>query len=575
MAESLILTHERVDDIPLLIGLAQRLHLPETLDHYLGNHGHHQGWSNGWLATVWLAYILSEGDHRKSSVQEWAERHQQTLECLVGQPLRPGVECNDDRLGIVLHRLSQNAAWEGLEAELWKSTVTVYDLEMTGVRLDSTTTAGYHTPTAEGLMQYGQSKEHRPDLAQVKVMVAAADPVGYPLASELHAGQAADDPLYLPLIGRVRKLLDRSGLLYAGDSKMAALATRADIVAHGDFYLMPLPLTGETGQQFASWVGAVVEGEQTVELIWDGDRLLGGGYEFTRQLQAVVNGHPIEWTERVQVVRSLELARHQSRQLAQRLRQAEAALWALTPEVGRGKRQYRDEAALHAASAAVLERYGVTGLLRVQWQRQEQLLTRYVGRGRGSPTRATRTAVRVRYVVTVVEREAAAIASQQYRLGWRVQVTNLPPAAMPLAQSVIHYRGGWSLERDFHLLKDRPLGLRPLSVRCDDQIRGLTRLLLLALRLLVLLETQVRRGLAQASEKLDGLYEGQPTRTTDRPTGGRLLKAVARAEITLTRIERGKHSVWHLTPLSELLVRVLGYLGLSPSLYTRLVENSS
>jgi len=60
--------HERVDDIPLLIGLMQKLHLPEILDRHLGNHGNHQGLSNGWLATIWLAYILLEADHRKYTV---------------------------------------------------------------------------------------------------------------------------------------------------------------------------------------------------------------------------------------------------------------------------------------------------------------------------------------------------------------------------------------------------------------------------------------------------------------------------------------------------------------------------
>ena len=65
MAEKLTLTHERVDDIPLLIGLAQKLHLPEVLDRHLGHHGNHQGLSNGWLATVWLASILSS---RKATI---------------------------------------------------------------------------------------------------------------------------------------------------------------------------------------------------------------------------------------------------------------------------------------------------------------------------------------------------------------------------------------------------------------------------------------------------------------------------------------------------------------------------
>ena len=86
-SEKLTLTHERVDDIPLLIGLAQKLHFLEVLDHHQGNHGNHQGLRNGWLATVWLAYILSESDHRKSSVEEWAWQHRQTLERMLGQPI--------------------------------------------------------------------------------------------------------------------------------------------------------------------------------------------------------------------------------------------------------------------------------------------------------------------------------------------------------------------------------------------------------------------------------------------------------------------------------------------------------
>ena len=69
MTEIIELIHERVDDIPLLIGLSQRLHLPEIIDKDIGNHGHHQGLSNGQLTTVWLSYILSEGDHTFGQAQ--------------------------------------------------------------------------------------------------------------------------------------------------------------------------------------------------------------------------------------------------------------------------------------------------------------------------------------------------------------------------------------------------------------------------------------------------------------------------------------------------------------------------
>src|SRR3990172_2023433 len=380
MTEKLALTHERVDDIPLLIGLGQRMGLLELLDRHLGNHGLHQGLSNGVLATTWMAFIGSEGDHRKSTVQDWAERHRQPLERLLGQPIR-SVEFTDDRLGIVLRRLSRTADWEALEEELWAKTVAVYDLDqgMTGVRLDSTTTYGYHTPTEDGVMQFGHSKDHRPDLPQLKLMAAAVEPSGHLLACDVLPGQSADDPLYQPVIARVRQMLGRVGLLYSGDCKMAALATRAELVAHGDYYLTVLPLTGQTRAEFDAWVGRAVDSGdlESVELLWDGERLLGAGYEFERQLTAEVEGQMVEWTERVQVVRSRDLALRQAKQLTGRVSKAEAALLALTPAPGRGKRQYRDEAAFRAAIAEAEAQYQVSGLLQVTWQREEESVTRY------------------------------------------------------------------------------------------------------------------------------------------------------------------------------------------------------
>ena len=586
MTEKLALTHERVDDIPLLLGLERRLGLPGLLDRCLGNHGLHRGLSNGVLATTWMAFIGSEADHRKSTVQDWAERHHQTLERLLGQPIR-SVEFTDDRLGIILRRLSRTAEWEALEEELWAKTVAVYDLDlgMTGVRLDSTTAYGYHTPTEDGVMQFGHSKDHRPDLPQLKLMAAAVEPSGHLLACDVWSGQCADDPLYQPLIARVRQVLGRTGLLYTGDCKMAALATRAEIVAHGDYYLTVLPLTGQTRAEFDTWVARAVHGGdpslgsgqalESVELLWDGERLLGAGYEFERQLTAEVERQTVEWTERVQVVRSRDLALQQAKQLTERLSKAEAALLALTPEPGRGKRQCHDEAALRTAIAEVEAQYRVKGLLQVTWRREEESVTRYVGRGRGGPNRLTRTEVTVRYVVTEVLRDEAAVTAQRQRLGWRVQVTNLARAKMTLAQAVIHYRGGWSLERAFHLVKDRPLGISPLYVRDDDQIIGLTRLLSLVLRLLTLIEIKVRQGLAETKETLAGLYEGQASRVTDRPTATRLLKAFARAELTLTRVGLGGQILWHITPLSVLLERILAYLDLPKSLYDSLAVNSS
>src|SRR5438034_11768737 len=72
--ESLLLRHERIDDIPLLQGFLQNLGLPELLEHHLGSHHLHEGLANGVLATTWMAFILSESVHRWSK-GEWPTRH--------------------------------------------------------------------------------------------------------------------------------------------------------------------------------------------------------------------------------------------------------------------------------------------------------------------------------------------------------------------------------------------------------------------------------------------------------------------------------------------------------------------
>jgi transposase len=315
-------------------------------------------------------------------------------------------------------------------------------------------------------MQYGYSKDHRPDLPQLKLMAAGAEPSGHLMASDVLAGDKADDPLYLPMVARVRQMVDQTGLLYTGDSKMSALETRADIAAHKDYYLTPLPLKGKAKEHIAAWINAIVDGnidgQQCAQLIWDQERLLGGGYEFERALSAEVEStaeatQRIEWTERVQVIRSLSLAKHEGKKLEQRLSKAESELLSLTPEPGRGKHQYRDKAGFQSAVTKILERHRVTGLLRITYEREEQRITHYLGRGRGGPNRPKTTEVQVRYVITGVQRDHLAIENHKRRLGWRVYGTNLPVERMSLTQCVIHYRGGWSLERDFHLVKDRPL----------------------------------------------------------------------------------------------------------------------
>ncbi len=86
---TLSLTHERVDDIPLLLGFMQQLNVPVLLEHHLGSHHLHRGLFNGWLATVWVAFLLSQANHRKVSVQDHKQyREEEALRADVAAMLK-------------------------------------------------------------------------------------------------------------------------------------------------------------------------------------------------------------------------------------------------------------------------------------------------------------------------------------------------------------------------------------------------------------------------------------------------------------------------------------------------------
>ena len=178
-----------------------------------------------------------------------------------------------------------------------------------------------------------------------------------------------------------------------------------------------------------------------------------------------------------------------------------------------------------------------------------------------------------RYQITGVTPHQPAIEEVELLFGWRAYVTNAPVSKLSLHQAVLTYRDEWLVERNFGRFKGVPLSITPLFVQRDDQVKGLVHLLSLAVRLLSLIEFVVRRGLQQTGESLKGLYSGNPTRTTTRPTTEKLLKAFD--NLTLTLIQARGEWYGDVTPLNPLQSKILTFLGLSPEIYSGLVENST
>ena len=433
MKDPLTITTERVDDIPLLLAQMQRMDLARLLDAHFPTHGNREGLSLGMITTIWLTHILSQADHRMNRVQPWAERRLETLRSCSEASLEVR-DLSDDRLADVLRHVSDDERWRAFEGELTGQLVRVYDLQANCVRLDATTVSSYGAVSEDGLLQWGHRKDHRPDLGQLKVMLATLDPLGLPLATEVLSGERADDPLYLPAIARVRACLNRVGLLYVGDVKMGALGTRASIQAAGDFYLCPLSALQVPADRLAQQVAAKLTSGQTLLRVErtgaDGQTHgIAYGYEDSEVITAQLEGVSYTWTERRLLVRSETAARAAETALRARLGQAQAALRELVVR-RQGKPVLADRAAVEQAVADTVGQFRVEGLLRVTVSEQvtEQPVRAYRKRPAMVRTQSQFT------ISSDVNPDALASALEQ--LGWRVYATNQVAEGLALPQAV-------------------------------------------------------------------------------------------------------------------------------------------
>ncbi len=565
MTEKLDVTTERVDDIPVLLASMDRMGVAELVDAHFVTHGNWQGISLGKTISGWLGHILSEADHRLNRVQDWAAKRIQTLRGGLDAWVRD-LDFSDDRLAIGLDLLSDDARWAGFEMALNQRTIRVYNLKPHCARIDSTTASGYGQVTEDGLFQFGHSKDHRPDLPQVKVVLSTLDPLGMPVVTQVVAGEKADDPLYVPAIDQVRASVGQSGLLYVGDCKLMALATRAHLQAGHDHYLGPFSLVQIPQATMDEYLMPVWSGEQPLTPVYRQDNSgqeekIAEGFERSQTLSAVVDGKDITWVERQLVIRSLAQAQAGETALRRRLRQAQQAIEALN-ERKQGKRRFTDVEMLRQATEALIQQHQVEGLLEAQYS--EQVHECHVRKYKERPAE-TRTECQVSVAVQWNE---SAIQETIRSLGWRVYGTNAPAEELSLEQAVLAYRTEYLVERNFGRLKGKPLTLTPIYLQDDDHVTGLIRLLSLGLRVLTLLEYIVRCRLAETGEKLSGLYAGNPKRTTDLPTTEALLRAFK--DIFLNLITLGEQTYCHLTPLSELQLKILALLDLPAEIYTRL-----
>jgi len=563
MDEQMEISSERVDDIPLIVELLKQMEIAKWIDQQLKQpHGNHQGMSYGQLSVLLLTYIITQSDHRLCTAEEWINLHRQTLEMTTGWSIGEK-DVTDDRLARVVEEFGlQEDACQRIEQKVGRHMIRAYELPTEVGRVDTTSFSVHHEQIeseADSLLRYGHSKDKRPDLLQYRQLLGTLDTAGIPLVSATLAGNGADDPLYWPTWQKMAKVIGHKNFVFLADCKAAAIATRAQIAAAGGIYCLPLPLTGNNPLLLKQWVLNPPTTSIDIRLPTqkDDEPAIGKGFEVELGkfwLNPDTKKY-VTWHERYFVAHSNTLATAQLRGLHERLDKAQAALDKLQQKPG------EDLDVLNANIEAILKRHRIKEFLTVTTTATTITQTRYINKGRPTAKSPTQEVIMIQLNLKI-DRQAQAIEEAEQLAGWRLYVTNAPIVRLSLTQAIVYYRDQWIVERGFHRYKRGQLPALPIYFKNQDRIAGLMFLLTLALRVFTLIEFVVRLALETSKQKLAGLYDGNPKRTTERPSAEQLLKAFD--NITLYFLP--DNSIF-VTALSALHRQILSLLKLPESIY--------
>lgn len=326
-------TSERVDDLPLILEWLSQMQVAQILDKGLGPvHGNRKGLSYGQLSVLFVAYIVSQSDHRLSHVEEWVRTHHQTLERSTGWSIADK-DASDDRLADLLSAIGKSEDSCAIEEQMSRYIVQAYALPTTVARCDSSSFSVYHhnpeSTEDPAILAYGYSKDHRPDLLQYRHALGTIDPVGIPLVSATLAGNGDDDSMYYPFWYGLVSAIGHRDFVYIADAKAASYQTRCQLSRAKGLYCFPLAMTGQTPQRLRQWV---LNPPTEIQRIWlpeqsPEDTPAAEGFEVNlgnfHQLPQTAQAH--HWHERSLVIRSQALAQRQLQGLEQRLERSQQA----------------------------------------------------------------------------------------------------------------------------------------------------------------------------------------------------------------------------------------------------------
>jgi transposase len=516
---------ERLGPLPLVTHVLDRLGLEPLLDTHVPTEDRRSGVSHARALGVLLRSIIVE--------REPIYRQQETVRtfapAMYGLAPEEVARLGDDRIGRALDHLF------GADRAALLTAVVVAVGQRFGVRLaqlhnDSTTIrfcGQYRAATGRRLrgrrapwITYGHSKDRRPDLKQLLVVLTTSADGGVPVQFRCADGQTNDSQTHLETWEALRAVAGRADFLYVADSKLCTRENMDYLDRRGGRFVTVLPRSRLEDKEFRQWLQTH---EPPWEKVWDrpNPRRRRGPRDRWYVCRAALPSReawPVTW------VWSTLLMLRQEQSRRERLAAASEALRDLQDRLRSPKTRLRAAGEIDRRVEEILEQYTVGRYLHVRRTVREEQRFRQWRRGRPGPQTTYRKLTRRRWDLGW-RLDDAALAYDRKSDGMYPLLTN--DRTLTPAQVLEAHKGQPTIEKRFAQIKTVH-EITPVFLKNEGRIEALFTVYFLGLLVQALIERELRLAMQRHQIAELPLYPEQ--RRSTHPTTEQVLRLFSLVE---------------------------------------------
>ncbi|MCA1700839.1 MAG: IS1634 family transposase, partial [Actinobacteria bacterium] len=402
----------------------------------------------------------------------------------------------------------------------------------------------------------GHSKDHRPDLKQLVLILTVTADGAVPLAHRLAAGNTNDDRTHIDTWDELRTLTGRPGFLYVADSKLCTREQMSHIDQAGGRFVTVLPRTRREDGQLRDWM------HTATPAFTEAARRPGKRHGDPDQVWRVApaplcssEGHRIVWVHSSAKAQRDETARHQ------RIQRTLAALAELNERLAGPRARITTSVAAQDAAQEILDHSAAEDY--VTSTITETTEERYRQEKRGRPGKDTRyrKITKTQFQVTA-HVDADAVRRDASSDGCFPLISN--DHDLTDAQILIAYRYQPHLEKRHHQLKTIQ-DAAPVTLKSPARIEALFACQFIALLCCCLIERELRNAMAR--EQITDLPLYPEDRSCTAPTATRVFDHLA--QLQRHHLIRDGRAVQTFQPqLTPLQAKLLDLLDIPASAYT-------